>query len=88
MYQWGEPQEKAFNTLNDLLCAAPVLAYPIPLKKFNLDSDASGYGISDVLSQVANATEKVIGYYVKPRTEVLCDPTRATISTCMANIFC
>ena len=41
-YQWGESQEKAFQTLKDLLCAAPVLAYPVPGEKFILDSDASG----------------------------------------------
>ena len=41
-YQWGESQEKAFQTLKDLLCAAPVLAYPVPVEKFFLGSDANG----------------------------------------------
>ena len=39
-YQWRKSQEKAFQTLKDLLCAAPVLAYPAPGEKFILNSDA------------------------------------------------
>ena len=31
----------AVQTLKDLLCAAPVLAYPVPGVKFILDSDVS-----------------------------------------------
>ena len=37
-----------------------VLAYPVPGEKFILDSDASGYGIDGVLSQVVNGTERNI----------------------------
>ena len=61
--QWGESQEKAFQTLKDLLCAAPVLAYTVPGEKFILDNDASGYGIDGVLPQVVDGTEKVVNYY-------------------------
>ena len=53
----------AFQTLKDLLCVAPVLAYLVPGEKFILNSDASGYGIGGVLSQVVNGTERVVGFY-------------------------
>ena len=63
MYQCGESQEKAFQTLKDLLCVARVLAYPIPGEKFILDSHASGYGIGAAL--VVDGTEKAVGYYCR-----------------------
>ena len=69
VYQWGESQEKAFQTLKDLLCAAPVLAYPVAGEKFILDSDAGEYG--GVLSLVVDWTEKILGYY----SRTLCDLT-------------
>lgn len=62
-YHWGKTQEKAFQDLKELLCKTPVLGYPIPGEKFVLDSDASGYGIGGVLSQIIDGTERVIGYY-------------------------
>ena len=37
--------------------------YVVPGEKLILVSDASGYGIGGVLSQVVNSTEKVVGYY-------------------------
>ena len=65
----------------DLLCAALILAYPLPGEKFILDSDASGYAIGNVLSQVVNGTEKVVGYYSRTlyRTEYLRRTFRANI---------
>ena len=47
----------------DLLCAAPVLAYPVPGEKLILHSDANEYGIGGLLSQVVDGTEKVVDYY-------------------------
>ena len=34
-YQWGESQEKAFQTLKDLLFSAPVLAYQVQGKEIH-----------------------------------------------------
>ena len=53
-----------FQTLQDLSCAAPVLPYPVPGQTFILDSDARGYGIGGVHSQVVNGTEKILGTIV------------------------
>ena len=58
--RWGEPQEKALQTLKDLLCGTPVLAYPVAGEKFILVNDASGYG---VLSQAVNSAKKLIACY-------------------------
>ena len=72
-YHWTEIQENAFQTLKKLLCTAPLLSYPVAGEKFVLDSDASGYGIGGVLSQVVNDTERVIGYY----SRILSKPERS-----------
>ena len=53
-FQWTEAQEDAFQKLKELLCTAPILGYPISGEKFELDTDASGYGIVGVFSQVIN----------------------------------
>lgn len=62
-FVWHQDQEKAFQRLKELLCTAPMLAYPVPGKKFILDTDASAQGIGGVLSQVTDGQERVIGYY-------------------------
>ena len=53
-----ESQEMAFQSLKDLLCAALILAYPVPGEKIILESDASGYGIRGIPSQVVNVTRE------------------------------
>nr|GEV40091.1 hypothetical protein [Tanacetum cinerariifolium] len=47
----GEEQEKAFQTLKDKLCNAPVLALSNRLKDFVVYYDASGLGLGFVLMQ-------------------------------------
>ena len=56
----GWVTKKAFQTLKNQLCVAPVLAYPVPAEKFILDSDASDYGTTGVFSQVVNGKERVL----------------------------
>jgi hypothetical protein len=51
VWHWDEPQEKAFITLKQLMCSAPVLTQPDFNKKFYLQMDASGYGMGAILSQ-------------------------------------
>ncbi|GJT81594.1 putative reverse transcriptase domain-containing protein, partial [Tanacetum coccineum] len=50
-FDWGEEQEKAFQTLKDKLCNAPSLALPDGPKYFVVYYDASGLGLDCVLMQ-------------------------------------
>ncbi|GKB88663.1 putative reverse transcriptase domain-containing protein, partial [Tanacetum coccineum] len=44
-FDWGKEQERAFQTLKDNLCNAPVLALPDKLEDFVVYCDASGLGL-------------------------------------------
>ncbi|GJX28176.1 putative reverse transcriptase domain-containing protein, partial [Tanacetum coccineum] len=57
-FDWGEEQERAFQTLKDKLCNAPVLALPDRPKDFVVYCDASVLGLGCVLMQRG----KVIAY--------------------------
>ena len=49
--EWGEPQEKAFNTLREALLKRPILRLPDHSLDFTLRTDASNSGIGAVLMQ-------------------------------------
>ncbi|GKA09682.1 putative reverse transcriptase domain-containing protein, partial [Tanacetum coccineum] len=57
-FVWGEEQERAFQTLKDKLCNAPILALPDGPEDFVVYCDASGLGLGCVLMQRG----KVIAY--------------------------
>ena len=65
-FAWTDTCQEAFSTLRERLTRAPVLAYPEGEGQFILDTDASGYGISAVLSRchgshdVVNVTRVLI----------------------------
>ncbi|GJX19260.1 putative reverse transcriptase domain-containing protein [Tanacetum coccineum] len=44
-YEWGEKQEKAFKTLKDNLCNAPILSLPDGVEYFVIYCDASNQGL-------------------------------------------
>ncbi|GJU74114.1 putative reverse transcriptase domain-containing protein [Tanacetum coccineum] len=58
VFDWGEEQELAFQTLKDKLCNAPILALPSGPEDFVVYCDASGIGLGCVLMQRG----KVIAY--------------------------
>jgi hypothetical protein len=64
-FYWGAAQEHSFNTLIDKLTHAPLLQLPDFGKTFELECDASGIGIGDVLLQegklIAYFSEKLSG---------------------------
>ncbi|GKE81812.1 putative reverse transcriptase domain-containing protein, partial [Tanacetum coccineum] len=50
-YEWGEKQEKVFQTFKDNLCNAPILSLPDGLEDFVVYCDASNQGFRCVLMQ-------------------------------------
>ena len=50
-FQWGAPQQTAWETLTKLLESAPILHFPDFNQKFFLATDASTFGIAAVLFQ-------------------------------------
>ena len=62
VFEWTNDCQKAFDTLKDRLTTSPILAYPDLDVDFILDTDASGYAISGVLSQIQDGKERVIAY--------------------------
>ncbi len=62
-FVWTAECEVAFNRLKQSLLNAPILSYPTPNDPFVLDTDASGFGLGSVLSQIREGREYVIAYY-------------------------
>ena len=60
---WSGECDEAFNTLKKALTSPPILAYPVDVGLFILDTDASGQGLGAVLSQVQDDGERAIAYY-------------------------
>ncbi|GKF86611.1 putative reverse transcriptase domain-containing protein, partial [Tanacetum coccineum] len=54
-YVWGEEQERAFQTLKDKLCNAPILALPDGPKDFMVYYHVSCLGLGCVLMQRGKA---------------------------------
>ena len=61
-FEWSAACQEAFESLKKLLTTAPILSYPSNKGQFILDTDASGFAIGAVLSQMQNGEEKVLAY--------------------------
>jgi hypothetical protein len=48
---WGWPQQQTFNYLKQFLCSAPILSLPNLQQPFEIETDASDYGVGFVLTQ-------------------------------------
>jgi hypothetical protein len=62
-FLWTDECESSFNSLKYKLTQAPILAYPCIQKPFILDTDASGFGIRAVLSQMYYGLERPVAYF-------------------------
>jgi hypothetical protein len=63
-FAWNEEAEEAFETLNDAICKASVLALPEDGGEYVLHSDASKYAVGAVLSQKQQDGEtRVIAFW-------------------------
>lgn len=61
-FVWSSSCQEAFESLKGKLTSAPILCFPSDEGLFILDTDASGFGIGAVLSQIQGQQEKVISY--------------------------
>ena len=62
-FQWSEEQQKAFETLKDILCSNQIMAYPNLQKPYKLFTDACDYAIGGILCQEdENGVERVVQY--------------------------
>ena len=64
-FVWTEECETAFETLKKRLTEAPILGYPRDEGELFLDTDASGYALGGILSQVQDGEERVLAYASK-----------------------
>ncbi len=53
-WKWGPEEQTCFEAIKQLLCSSPVLAHPNFELPFIVHTDASGYGVGGVLSQIAS----------------------------------
>ena len=61
-FEWTDECQTAFETLKQKLTSAPIVSLPREEGEYQLDTDASGWTIGAVLSQVQDGHERVISY--------------------------
>ena len=89
-FSWGDREQSAFDELKRALTSAPVLAHPDPQRQWTVQTDASGYAIGAVLSQVQeDGTTRPVAFWsqklnsadahsVLPCAQVVRDTSRTT----------
>ena len=61
-FSWGDLQQKAFETLRDIIISDPILQYPDFNKPFIITTDASDYALGVVLSQGTIGQDLPVAY--------------------------
>ena len=64
-FEWTAECAEALHILKEHLITAPILAYPQIEGQYVLDTDASGFALGAVLSQVQEGVERVVAYASK-----------------------
>lgn len=67
-FEWDDSCENAFRAIKEYLVSAPVLTCPDFSLPFTIQTDASGYGVGAVLTQLHPDGEKVICYLSRSLT--------------------
>ncbi len=62
-WEFGIEQQEAFTKIKTLLSSYPILQLPNFNKEFIIDCDASGVGISAILTQVDNNGKEYVVEY-------------------------
>src|SRR5260370_34502724 len=63
-WQWGDKEQKVFNTLKTCITSEPILTQPDLAEQFTLEVDASGFAVGAVLlQQKADSKLHPVGYY-------------------------
>ena len=61
-FEWGEEQQKSFETIHDKLTNPPILAYTDYKLPFKVQTDVSFDGLGTVLYQTQDGKDRVITY--------------------------
>jgi hypothetical protein len=59
-WMWSKEHQEAFEDLKKCLLTAPILAFPDFRKPFCLTTDASGYAVGAILTQIQSGKERLI----------------------------
>ena len=63
-FNWTKECDKCFNILRDYLQEAPILRYPDPAADYVLNTDASKYAYTGVLTQTIDGTNHPSSYAI------------------------
>jgi hypothetical protein len=85
--KWKEDQQKSFDTLKEKLCTTPILAYPDFDKPFTLFTDASGYALGAVLTQINDDKREHVIYYASKSLTTAEQKYSATELECYAVVW-
>ena len=80
---WDAGCSTAFSALRASLIHAPILAFPTETGQYILDTDASNFGLGEVLSQIQDDVERVVAYCsrdLRPSRRCYCTTKRAMLA--------